>query len=289
MIQPIIIRNILAINQSIAYTPEDVANKQTNLTASATKYPTVNAVNAGLASKLDTSDLKTINSNPLTGGGDLVISTPPIGGNIGDELLKDSDTSGDFSWYPKKTDSTRTVNILGGNLIAQSHGVDYTQAVASLTMVSQTAYFGAVYLPAKLLVSGVRFFQRVQGNFTGSNFNGVALYSISGGVITRIAISADDQNIWKNTANSFTTIVFAGSVTLNPGVYFVGMLYSQSAVVTAPQIAQGTALPTANLSDGIYPSSIKAFSTIASQTSLASTYNMSALTSSVNPVYFGLY
>jgi hypothetical protein len=33
----------------IGYTPEDVANKQTDLTASATKYPTVNAVNTGLA------------------------------------------------------------------------------------------------------------------------------------------------------------------------------------------------------------------------------------------------
>jgi hypothetical protein len=36
---------------ALGFTPEDVANKQTNLTASATKYPTVNAVNTGLALK----------------------------------------------------------------------------------------------------------------------------------------------------------------------------------------------------------------------------------------------
>lgn len=38
------------------FTPEDVSNKQTNLTASATKYPTVNAVNTGLATKEDVAN-----------------------------------------------------------------------------------------------------------------------------------------------------------------------------------------------------------------------------------------
>lgn len=37
---------------SLGYTPESVANKQTDLTSSATKYPTVNAVNTGLALKV---------------------------------------------------------------------------------------------------------------------------------------------------------------------------------------------------------------------------------------------
>jgi hypothetical protein len=39
---------------ALGYTPEDVANKQTDLTPSATKYPTVNAVNTGLAGKFNT-------------------------------------------------------------------------------------------------------------------------------------------------------------------------------------------------------------------------------------------
>lgn len=36
---------------ALGYTPENVANKQTDLTASSTKYPTVDAVNTGLATK----------------------------------------------------------------------------------------------------------------------------------------------------------------------------------------------------------------------------------------------
>jgi hypothetical protein len=42
-----------SISIVLGYTPENVANKQTDLTASATKYPTVNAVNTGLGLKVD--------------------------------------------------------------------------------------------------------------------------------------------------------------------------------------------------------------------------------------------
>lgn len=45
-----LLRMFQLVLTSLGYTPEDVANKQNNLTASATKYPTVDAVNAGLAS-----------------------------------------------------------------------------------------------------------------------------------------------------------------------------------------------------------------------------------------------
>lgn len=47
------IQQIDSFQPSLGYTPEDVANKQSNLSASATKYPTVNAVNAGLDGKQD--------------------------------------------------------------------------------------------------------------------------------------------------------------------------------------------------------------------------------------------
>jgi len=49
---------------ALGFTPEDVANKQTNLTASATKYPTVNAVNTGLGLKVDQTT--TVNGHALT-------------------------------------------------------------------------------------------------------------------------------------------------------------------------------------------------------------------------------
>jgi len=48
-----IIRNITGsdITTALGFIPEDTANKQTDLTASATKFPTVDAVNVGLNTK----------------------------------------------------------------------------------------------------------------------------------------------------------------------------------------------------------------------------------------------
>jgi len=39
------------VTSALTFTPENIANKQTDLTASSTKYPTVNAVNTGLSTK----------------------------------------------------------------------------------------------------------------------------------------------------------------------------------------------------------------------------------------------
>jgi hypothetical protein len=60
---------------ALGFTPEDVANKQTNLTASAIKYPTVDAVNTGLGTKQNTlvsgTNIKTLEGLNTLGSGDL--------------------------------------------------------------------------------------------------------------------------------------------------------------------------------------------------------------------------
>lgn len=75
---------------------EKIANKQNSLTADGTntKYPTVTAVNSGLATKQATlvsgTNIKTINSQSLLGAGDIAISsgitvgtTPVTSGTVG--------------------------------------------------------------------------------------------------------------------------------------------------------------------------------------------------------------
>jgi hypothetical protein len=60
---------------ALGFTPENVANKQTDLTASATKYPTVDAVNTGLGTKQNTlvsgTNIKTLEGLSILGSGDL--------------------------------------------------------------------------------------------------------------------------------------------------------------------------------------------------------------------------
>jgi len=52
-----------SISTILGYTPENVANKQTDLTASATKYPTVNAVNTALGLKENSANKSTSTSD----------------------------------------------------------------------------------------------------------------------------------------------------------------------------------------------------------------------------------
>ena len=66
---------------------ELLSNKQTNLTASTTKYPTVNAVNTGLGTKQATlvsgTNIRTINSTSLLGSGNISTIQTTITGNAG--------------------------------------------------------------------------------------------------------------------------------------------------------------------------------------------------------------
>lgn len=71
---------------ALGFTPENVANKQTDLTASATNYPTVNAVNTGLGTKVNansaitgaTKTKITYDSKGLvTAGADITIADIP--------------------------------------------------------------------------------------------------------------------------------------------------------------------------------------------------------------------
>jgi hypothetical protein len=103
-------------------------------------------------------------------------------------------------------------------------------------MVDSRSYFNAVYLDKKITSTGTAFYQATQGVFTGDNFNGLALYSYSGGTVTQIATTANDANIWKNTSNTWVQVAWTSSVTIEPGIYFIAALYNSSAQTTAPVI-----------------------------------------------------
>lgn len=64
-----------SVETALGFTPENVANKQTNLTASATNYPTVDAVNTGLGTKQNTlvsgTNIKRFEGLNLLASGDL--------------------------------------------------------------------------------------------------------------------------------------------------------------------------------------------------------------------------
>lgn len=104
--------NWVITENNIGYVPENSTNKQTDLTASATKYPTVNAVNAGLALKLNWMAM--IHSHSGTFG--------PIDGNyhyFGMPNIAVSNTVGDTQTYTREDAAPITGTIIAVIITAQ--------------------------------------------------------------------------------------------------------------------------------------------------------------------------
>jgi hypothetical protein len=111
-------------------------------------------------------------------------------------------------------------------------------AHGSVTMADAVQYFVAVYVPVKCTITGVKMPIQTAGDYTADAYNGVGLYTVSGGTYTLVASSADDGNIWKATSFTLLTKAFSATYAADPGVYMVGLLYNSSAQTTAP-VLQG--------------------------------------------------
>lgn len=76
------------------------------------------------------------------------------------------------------------------------------------------------------------------GNYTtdAGEFNGMAIYSISGTTATRIGITANTPTAWSVSSSDRASINLTAPVTLVPGLYYVGFLYNYLVQTTAPYI-----------------------------------------------------
>ena len=150
--------------------------------------------------------------------------------------------------------------------------------MASATLVDGSMRFVAVYIPAATILTGVKFYQSNTSSYTADNYNGVGLFSVSGGTITLVASSTNDGNIWKGTINTWQTKAFSSTYSASAGLYYVGALYNSSAEVTAPTIGGATALLNAAVSTFDFTNSNKivgasAQSTMPSSVTLSGTTN----------------
>lgn len=127
------------------------------------------------------------------------------------------------------------IQLLGSPIKSTGIGAPFLPNTGT-GMSDGRSYYNAVYVDKKITSTGVAFYQATQGAFTADNFNGLALYSYSAGTATQIAITANDGNIWKNTSGTWVQVAWTASVTIEPGVYYIGALYNTSVQTTAPVI-----------------------------------------------------
>ena len=114
-------------------------------------------------------------------------------------------------------------------------------------MIDNRIYFVLCYTSDTVKITGFKYSLTTQGSFTADNYNGIGLYSVSGGsggTATLVSSTTNDVNgdLWKATASTLVTKDLPSPVTIAPGYYYIACVYNSSAQTTAPSI-QGTLIP----------------------------------------------
>lgn len=179
---------------------------------------------------------------------------------------------------------------LGSDIKACSIGLTLNDIAIGVGTTSQTLALTAVYIKRSTTITGVRWFQTVQGVYTASDYNGVGLYSISGGNLNLVASSTNDGNIWKASVNTWQTKAFSSTYVAPAGIYYIAILYCSSAQTTAPTIGSNTTAASTAVYGSVFSNSHRLTALINTQTSLGASYNASAsFTWTSNQRYLELY
>ena len=179
---------------------------------------------------------------------------------------------------------------LGSTIKAQTVGLNHSRITAAVALTSQALFFVAVYLTKPQTITGVKWWQAVKGNYTASNYNGVGLYSYSGGTITLVASSTNDGTTWQTANNNTIGIkAFSSTYSASAGIYYVAFMYSSSAVVTGTQIGVSASISNINLSLLDFTNNAKLVGSLTAQTSLPSTQALSVTTTIANQLWIAIY
>jgi hypothetical protein len=186
----------------------------------------------------------------------------------------------------------RTYQALGSGLVAQTCGLSADRITTSGATIADgyVTFIALEYLRVAQTITGVKWWQSIIGNYTSNNNNKVGLYSYSGGTLTLVASSADDGTLWKTFASgSLGNKAFSASYAAAAGQYYVGLIYNQSAVVTAPTLGVAANMVNAAVQSLDFTNSAKLQGIITGQTDLPATQAMSGVTAIVNQTWVGVY
>ena len=167
-----------------------------------------------------------------------------IQGYLGDaELTISADEYGDYTTNDGLVDLLKT---MGGDIVALPYMRNNRMFGSDMDLTDGRKYWLVVQIKDTTIITGAHWALSTAGVYTSDNYNGIALYSVSGTTYTRVAVSADDGDIWKSTAYATGTKAFTSPYTAVPGIYYFAMIWNASATTTAPHIYTNDPLPSAN-------------------------------------------
>jgi len=232
---------------------------------------------------------------PTTGSGNFVLATGTVStltaGNATTLATARNINGSSFNGSADISTDIKTIayGLMGSTIKAYNVDGDLAFGNSGSAMTSQRIYYIAVYLPVAATITGVKFIQTVQGNYTSNNYNGVGLFTYSAGTLTKVASSTDDGNIWKATASTMSSKAFSSTYAASAGLYFIALMYSSSAQVTAPSLGVINAASSVNVITDFTNSAITS-SLITGQAALpATTQAMSGLTGATTEFKVYLY
>jgi len=173
----------------------------------------------------------------------------------------------------------RAMAALGSTIKMFPIGSTPAMMTLAAALADGTTRWSAYYLHRPQTLTGGKFYQTTQGNYTADQYNGFALYSVSGGTLTKVAETTNNGNIWKATANTWVTVAFATPYDAPEGVYYIAALYSSSSQTTAPQILGMTTLQGNNVGLMDFTNSVKLRGQRTAQTSLPASEATTNITS----------
>jgi hypothetical protein len=181
----------------------------------------------------------------------------------------------------------QTLRTLGYNVIAEPINTPFFVVNTNTGLVDGSVRMMGLYLEKDTTLTGVTFFQSVQGDYTADNNNKIGLYSVSGTTATLVASSANDGNVFKGTSDSRVSKAFSAPYAAAAGLYYVVVLWNNSANTTTPALFSSTG-STAQQILGLTNSLSLGYS-VASQTDLPATVDLSTATKLNNKIYLAVY
>ena len=174
-------------------------------------------------------------------------------------------------------------SLKGVNLAIPQPGV----ITSGQNMTTNQVRFMAFYLNQATTLTGVKWANVQQGNYTANNYNGVGLYTANNGVLTLVDSTANDGNIWKATNSTFASKAFYTPYNAQPGIYYVGVIWSSSATTTTPGLG-GLSIVGSTMSLD-FTNNNKLCGSLNGQSNLPSTINLSATSTNTSPFAIYLY
>lgn len=137
---------------------------------------------------------------------------------------------------------------MGSTIVAYPLGSPYPSNANQSNLTANQINGTAVWLKTAQTVTGVKFDLITAFVGTASGNNQVFLYSQSAGTMTLVASSTTSTTMLTGSTG-ITNVPFTSSYSAVPGLYYVAITYNESALTTAPKLADVCSLGAANLLD----------------------------------------